>query len=29
MYPGRLLPGDVLDVRLTRAGKHSLQGEAI
>jgi tRNA-2-methylthio-N6-dimethylallyladenosine synthase len=29
MYPGRLLPGDVVDVRLTRAGKHSLQGEAI
>lgn len=28
VYPGQLLPGDLLDVRLTRAGKHSLQGEA-
>jgi len=25
--PDQLLPGDMLDVRLTRAGKHSLQGE--
>lgn len=29
IYPGRLLPGDILDVRLTRAGKHSLQGEVV
>jgi tRNA-2-methylthio-N6-dimethylallyladenosine synthase len=29
MYLGQLFPGDLLDVRLACAGKHSLQGEAV